>query len=314
MANRIVLVGGTGYLGSALATELAARGAVVVVAARGVASRAGASTGSPPAAGLSFHRVDITDPASLSGLIRPGDTVVHLVGLSPVHRPPGGRRSYRLVHVEGTRNLLRTAEQAEAQRFVYLSALGVTRNAGAAYAETKAQAEALVEASRLESTIVLPSILFSSGSEIIRLLRAASRFPVVPLPEIPTPFRPIHLSDAARRTADAILAETPPRRLPLTGPEKLSFSDFVRPYLRKRGTLALALPPALTPPLLRIVSRLKIPGLPAELDQMLAIDNAGDPPPHAEHLIRYSSWLCGGNSSLNPGERSQRHSEEATQL
>jgi NADH dehydrogenase len=174
---------------------------------------------------------------------------------------------------------------------VYLSALGVTRNAGAAYAETKAQAEALVEASRLESTIVLPSILFSSGSEIIALLRAVSRLPVVPLPKISAPFRPIHLSDAARRIADAVLDENPPRRLPLTGPEVLSFSDVARLYLQKRGTSVLALPPALTPSLLRIISRLKLPGLPAELDRMLAIDNAGAPPPQAKRLIRYSSWV-----------------------
>ena len=291
MANRIVVVGGTGYLGTALATELAARGAAVVVAARRVARQAEASTDGSHTAGLSFRSADITDPKSLAALLRPGDTVVHLVGLSPVSRPTGGRRSYRLIHVEGTRNLLRAAEQAGARRFVYLSALGVTRNAGAAYAETKSQAEALVLASRLESTIALPSILFSSGSEIITLLRTVSRLPVVPLPEISAPFRPIHLSDAARRIADAVLDENTPRRLPLTGPENLSFSDFVRRYLRERGTPVLALPQALTKPLLRIVSRLKMPGLPAELDQMLAIDNAGDPPPQAEHLIRYSSWV-----------------------
>lgn len=238
-----------------------------------------------------FRRADITSPASLRGLLEPWDTVVHLVGRSPVRRPRGGRRTYREIHVEGTRTLLAAAEAAGARRFVYLSALGVTRDSGAAYAETKAQAEALVETSHLEATIVLPSILFSSRSEIIGLLRLLSRFPAVPLPEISAPFRPIHVSDAAARIADVVLAENPPRRLPLTGPEELSFSDFVGHYLRERGTFALRLPRALTPPLLHLGSLLKLPGFPAELDRMLAADNAGDPPDRPNEMVRYSSWV-----------------------
>lgn len=299
MANRVVLVGGTGYLGTALARELVGRGAAVVPAARGRSrpARPVANAGGTPATDLTagpapgFRRADITSAASLRSLLEPGDTVVHLVGRSPVRRPRGGRGTYRELHVEGTRKLLAAAEAAGARRFVYLSALGVTRDAGAAYAETKAQAEALVETSHLEATIVLPSILFSSRSEIIGLLRLLSRFPAVPLPEISAPFRPIHVSDAAVRIADAVLAEDPPRRLPLTGPEELSFSDFVGRYLRERGTFALRLPRALTPPLLHLVSLLKIPGFPAELDRMLAIDNAGDPPDRPNEMVRYSSWV-----------------------
>lgn len=283
MANRIVLVGGTGYLGSALAAELSARGAAVIVGSRG------ATASQAPR----FHSADITRPASLQKLFQPGDTVVHLVARSPVRRPSGGRRTYRRIHVEGTRNLLAAAESAGARRFIYLSALGVSRSAGAAYAETKAQAEALVTASPLEATIVLPSILFSSGSEIIGLLRMVSRFPAVPLPEIAAPFRPIHVRDAARRIADAALAEHPPQRLPLTGPEELSFSDFAGRYIQERGSRVLPVPAALTPLLLRLVSMLKLPGLPAELDRMLAIDNAGDPPQAADEMVRYSRWVRG---------------------
>ena len=299
MANRIVLAGGTGYLGTALAAELARHGATVVVAARGVSRPASPASGTAAASGPAgvpappprFHSVDLTRPASLENLLQSGDTVVHLVARSPVRRPRGGRRTYRMIHVEGTRNLLAAAEAAGARRFVYLSALGVTRNAGAAYAETKAQAERLVDASSLESTIVLPSILFSSDSEIIKLLHMVSRLPAVPLPEIAAPFRPIHVTDAARRIGEAVLSEDPPQRLPLTGPEELSFSDFVRRYLLERGTFVLPMPPALTPLLLRLVSLLKIPDFPAELDRMLAIDNAGEAPARPGEMVRYSRWV-----------------------
>jgi len=174
---------------------------------------------------------------------------------------------------------------------VYVSALGVTTSAGAAYAETKARAEQLVKHAGIPRTIVAPSILFAAQSELIRLLQTVSRLPVVPLPRIEAPFRPIHVSDAATRIADAVTADQAPSYLALTGPELLSFTDFVRRYLRERGTAFVLLPAALTPLLLTAVSALKLPGAPAELKRMLAIDNAGAPPPAAEELTRYSRWV-----------------------
>jgi NADH dehydrogenase len=321
MADRVVLVGGTGFLGSALSAELTRRGFETVIVARGrrekrhprggkaeaapstasAASGAGAASGASAASGAGAasgaaaapaeRRADILRPETLTGLLRPEDTVVHLVARSPVKRPRGGRGTYRRIHVEGTRNLLRAAEAAKVRRFIYLSALGVTGSAGAAYAETKAHAEELVTQASPASTIVAPSILFGAESELIGLLELLSRIPVVPLPRIEAPFRPIHVADAAARIADAITDPDPPAYLPLSGPEKLSFTDFVRRFLRERGTAFIALPASLTPALLSLVSALKIPGAPAELDRMLAIDNAGDPPPDPEKLTHYSKWV-----------------------
>lgn len=270
--NRVVVVGATGFLGGELVAELRGRGCEVLRVARGLRAPRTVPELRPDV------EADICRPETLSGLVQPGDTVVHLVGISPMRRPLGGRRTYRQVHLMGTRNLLREAERAGASRFVYLSAHGVRRDAVAAYAETKARAEAMVRRSTLRAIIVAPSLLLGGRSEVMRLLCAISRLPVVPLPQIDAPFRPLHVREGAREIADAVCAPEPPQELPLTGPERLSFREIVERSLRARGTWTLLLPTAATRLLVWGVSRLKIPGLPADLDRMLAIDNAGDPP------------------------------------
>ncbi|TVR05355.1 MAG: NAD-dependent epimerase/dehydratase family protein [Spirochaetaceae bacterium] len=289
--KRYILIGGTGFFGAALARELRARGLTVVTVARG--SR---STRRQPNVRLDVVRA----PELLGSILEPGDTVVYLAGLSPLKRPVGGRRRYREVHLTGFRAALAAAESRGVSRFVQVSALGVQSGCGAAYGETKTRAtELLREAAaqvmpngpaRIEPMVVEPSVLFGDGSEIIRTLKRVSRLPLVPLPQIAAQIRPIHVTDAARRLADALTAAQMPGRLELTGPELLAFHQLAAAYLEPRETRVMLLPRSLTRLLVWLASRLKLPGAPAELKAMLALDNAGSPPSQPEELIMFSRW------------------------
>jgi NADH dehydrogenase len=275
---RLVLIGGTGLFGSALKNALHARGAVVLTAARG--RRAKPDT-----------RLDITrNPRPLRQMLQPGDIVVYLVARTPLRRPPGGRREYRKAHVTGVINALEAAAVAGAGRFVYVSALGVRPGCGAGYAESKARAERIVARSPLPATVVAPSIFFDRESEIVRALRLLSRLPVVPLPDPEAPFRPIFLADGARQLAEALLSSQPPARIELTGPEELTFAQVAEAYLRPRGAITLRLPRSLSRLLIGALSSLKLPWLPAELEGMLSIDNAGGAPVEEEEMVRFSRW------------------------
>lgn len=56
--------------------------------------------------------------------------------------------------------------------------------------------------------------------------------------------------------------------------------------------MASRLPRPLTRLLVRIVSHLKPPGAPAELEAMLALDNAGSPPERPDELITFTRWAA----------------------
>ena len=288
MTTRYILIGGTGFFGTALARELRARGLTVVTVARG--SRR--SSRRPDV------RLDVVgEPDRIESILEPGDTVVYLAGLSPLKRPVGGRRRYREVHGTGLRAALTAAVSRGARRFVQVSALGVRPGCGTAYGETKARATGLLRmvaarAAGMESMVVEPSVLFGNGSEIICALDVASRLPRIPLPRIVARIRPIHVSDAAKRLADALTARQLPERLELAGPELLTFHQLAAAYLEPRGTRVALLPRPVTRLLVRIASRVKLPGAPAELEAMLALDNAGSPPQRSDELIAFTRWAA----------------------
>lgn len=278
---RVVLLGGTGFFGSALKKALQARGVEVLSAGRG-------RSGAPDL------RLDIIrNPAPLEATIREGDTVVYLVARSPLRRPIGGRRRYRNAHLTGVVNALQ-AIRGRATRFVYVSALGVHLGCEAGYAESKARAERIVGGAAISATVAAPSILFGRESEIVGALRLLSHLPVVPLPDLEAPFRPILCEEAAERLAEAILSREPPARLELTGPEKLTFPEVAEAYLRPRGVRTIRLPRTISRAIVAILSSIKLPWLPAELEGMLSIDNAGSPPERASSMTRFTEWARRG--------------------
>lgn len=278
--HRVVVIGGTGFVGSAVVDEARSRGLPTLSAARG----------SRKARRAPERRVDLARPETLNGLLQPGDRVINLVGLSPVGRPRGGFAAYRSLHAQGVRALLEYGERAGIARVLHVSALGVRNGSGAAYAETKANAEHALARSPLPTTIVSPSLFFGPGSEIVALLDGLARLPLVPVPRIAAEFRPIHVRDGARIIVDTVMSQRPPAWIPLVGPELLSASDIAQLFLEARGVSTLRLPHAVSRLLVELASLIRLPGAPAELRAMLSIDNAG-PVAGPSDLVHYSQWV-----------------------
>ncbi|PRB13922.1 SDR family oxidoreductase [Microbacterium sp. MYb62] len=116
--SRVLITGGSGFLGSHVATALAARDDVAIVVAADL--RAGA-----PRAGVIDAVLDVTDAAAIAPLLRRHriDTVVHLAAIvNPGHDVD---QEYR-VDVTGAANVLAACVEAGVRRIVVSSS-------GAAY-------------------------------------------------------------------------------------------------------------------------------------------------------------------------------------
>jgi len=109
------LIIGCGYVGMALATRLRDLGHEVWAL-----RRSHGSVDSASAVGIKFLQADITLPATLSSLPSIFDWVVNCVSSSH-----GGAEDYRVVYVEGMRNLLEWLGPTPPQKFVYTSSTGV---------------------------------------------------------------------------------------------------------------------------------------------------------------------------------------------
>jgi NAD+-dependent farnesol dehydrogenase len=137
---KILVTGGSGYLGGAIVAALGRRGHEAVVFAR--TPQAGA--------GVRAVRGDVTDAAALARAARDVDAICHSAALVSVWQRDRSR--FDAVNVGGLRNAIAAAKAAGHDRFVYTSSFLALPPRGSAapvrgndYQRTKAEAGAIAE-------------------------------------------------------------------------------------------------------------------------------------------------------------------------
>ena len=117
---RVMITGGTGFIGGSAARALLAAGHSVTILAR---SRAKAAP--IEALGATVVIGDIRDPDSVSRAATAAGgckVVIHAAGVPR----PASWRTFRAVHIQGTQNVIRAAQSAGANRLVHLASQAVT--------------------------------------------------------------------------------------------------------------------------------------------------------------------------------------------
>jgi len=217
----IVLTGATGVVGSALLRRLLAQGEPVRVLVRDP-RRLG-----PDRVRVQIALGDLSNPAALRQLVRGARQVVHLA--ASIRDQPTG--SIEELNGVATARLLRYAEAAGVERFLFFGAIGATPSARTRFFRAKALAERAVIASPLDATVLAPSIVYAPGDRWLTLLRRMSLLPAMPISGAGLArYQPIWAEDVAA-AAHRVLREGPPdgsRRLELAGPDVLSYEDVVR--------------------------------------------------------------------------------------
>ncbi|SIR77056.1 complex I NDUFA9 subunit family protein [Natronorubrum thiooxidans] len=193
----VLVAGGTGFIGTALCTELHERGHEVTALSRD-------PRGSDLPAEIERSRGNVSAYDSIAGTVAGHDAVVNLVALSPLYKPPSGV-DHETVNLGGTANLVQAAEDGDVDRFVQMSALGADPDGDTDYIRTKGEAETLVRNSHLEWTIFRPSVVFGGGSEFVEFTKQLTTPYVTGLPGGGTTrFQPIWVGDLVPMLADAL--------------------------------------------------------------------------------------------------------------
>jgi len=149
----ILVTGGTGYIGRHLIPALLARGHRVRVLARQE------SLGRVPA-GATQVLGDALVVDSVKAAIRPGDSVVHLVGTP--HPTPTKADQFEKVDLVSIRATVSAAKQAGISHLVYLS-VAQPAPIMQAYLWVRALGEAMIREARLTATIVRPWYVLGPG-------------------------------------------------------------------------------------------------------------------------------------------------------
>jgi uncharacterized protein YbjT (DUF2867 family) len=216
---KLLVTGGSGFLGGYVLAEAARRGHCCVALARSpAAARTVAAGAATPLIG------DLDDGAALAEVFaRAGcDALVNLASLGFGHAP----------------DIVRAAVRARLDRSVFVSTTAVTTTLPASSRAVRLAAEEEIRRSGLSWTILRPTMIYGAAGDrnLSRLLALLARFRPAPVPlVVPVPGgghqlqQPVHVADLAEAVLAAV--ERPAaagHRYDVAGPEPLTFAELLR--------------------------------------------------------------------------------------
>ena len=221
--SRIVVFGGTGFIGRHLVPVLLRQRCEV----RAVARRPDRLKRPPDfVSGFELVRADVRDDVAVDEAIAGMDAVFNLVGI--LTETPD--QSYRSIHVDAASRIARIAERQGVVRLIHISALGVSQASPAISDRTKASGESAARGEFSGATIVRPSLVFGEDDHFFTAFAAmAKRSPVLPLiGGGRTKFQPVAIDDVTDGLVKLLRCpETVGRTYEFGGPEIYTFKQLL---------------------------------------------------------------------------------------
>jgi NADH dehydrogenase len=244
----VLVIGGSGFIGSHLIAKLSRPDWSVVVPTRH-ASHAQHLMLIPSVDDI--VEADVHDDATLRSLIQGKDAVINLVGiLHGSHGTPYGREFAR-AHVELPRRIVTLCGELGVQRYLHMSALGADSNGPSMYLRSKGDGEAAALSDpRVATTIFRPSVVFGDNDRFLNLFAALETYmPFMFLGGADAKFQPVYVEDVAQAFVTALHddRDTIGKRYDLAGPNIYTLRELVQLAGRYTGheRPVIGLPPGL---------------------------------------------------------------------
>jgi NADH dehydrogenase len=224
---KILVTGGTGFVGPHVVRALAAAGHELRLLVRD-SSRSRELPGRPVVG-------EMTNSVSLRTAVTDTDAVVHLVAIRQ-----GREEQFKRIMEQGTRDLVAAAREAGVKRFVLMSALGTDESTKdlVPYYHAKWEQERTVKGAGIDHVIFRPSFVFARDGGILPTFRRLARLtPVTPIiGSGEQRLQPIWIDDVAAYFAAAIdKPEATGRTFELGGPDVVSWNEFWERLKRALG-------------------------------------------------------------------------------
>ena len=235
-AQQLVILGGTGFVGSHLVPRLAADGHRIVLLSRNREHHR--ELGVLPQ--VHVRSADVYDDDVLRRELAGADAVINLIGILN----PSGKHTFQRAHVDLTKRLIAACHASGVARLQQMSSLKAGQGLSQ-YLKTRGEAESLVKASGLDWTIYQPSVIFGDGDGLVsRFAALLRRMPILPLARAKARMAPTWVGDVAEAITRCVDSDKLGQRrcFELYGPEVLTLGEIVRAIRDSAGLRTPVIP------------------------------------------------------------------------
>jgi uncharacterized protein YbjT (DUF2867 family) len=218
---RVVVLGATGVVGTALVPELAKDHDVVAI------SRRPSTRGGP----VEWQRADALDERTLEGPFRSADVVVHLVHSL-------GTEAFEDADRRAAGNVARAADRAGVGQIVYLGGLGDESSGLSLHLRSRSETATVLGSGSTPLTTLRAAMVVGAGSAAFETVRAlVDRLPVMVCPRwVTVPTQPIALRDVVAYLAGVVgVSESFGTAYDIGGPEVMTYREMIERIARIRG-------------------------------------------------------------------------------
>jgi uncharacterized protein YbjT (DUF2867 family) len=240
VAQRVVVFGGSGFVGRYVVKRLAETGAPVRVACRDVEA---AKFLKPMGAvgQISLLQTNVRYPDTVARACEGMDGVVNLVGILSEF----GAQKFQAIQAEGAEAVAKAAAAAGVERLVHVSAIGADPDSESEYARSKAAGETAVRAAVPTATILRPSVIFGPEDDFFNRFAEMARFaPALPLIDGGNvKMQPVYVGDVAEAICRALNDPSHAgQTYELGGPDVMSLREIMQYTLACSGQKRLLAP------------------------------------------------------------------------
>ena len=274
--GKIVILGGSGFIGAQLASKLSSISDEIVIPTRNIES----NTCLKMVPNLVITQLDVNDDRALNSLLKGSDLVINTIGILNEFDDDN---TFDKIHYQLTKKISAALKNNKIKRYLHISSLNADSKSIGKYLQSKGKAEEHLlsdTTSFCNVTIFRPSIVFGEADSFFNKFSALLKiFPVFPLACPSAKFMPIYVEDLTDYMISTIHdIESYNQKIDVTGPNEYTFRELIDHTLSALKIKRIILP--LNNFLSRMQARVfqNLPGKLFTMDnyQSLQIDSCSD--------------------------------------